>query len=77
MTTQSIFEVGDHGSERLLAAEGEAVALCQQIYDETYDVVHADDMLRYFPGRPELHRTTSLYRAMLAAGAVDVTEQRG
>jgi hypothetical protein len=63
-------EVGDRKHREVtLVADGAAAELCRRIYDETEDVVQAEQAREYFPRRPELHTAMTLHRALLEAGA--------
>jgi hypothetical protein len=68
--TAKTWEIGDgNGREITVIARHFAVAeLAQRIYDRCDECLQASDMLEFFPDQPELHTTTSLHRAMLAAG---------
>jgi hypothetical protein len=64
------WEIGDGGGrEMVVVARGrETIDLAQAIYDRCDECLQAWDMLEFFPGRPELHTTSQLHGAMLAAG---------
>ncbi len=73
MMISKSFTIGDSSRQEmtLVARGAECVALATRIYtdDESEDgIIQADAMLSYFPGQPELHTTTNLCAALLAAG---------
>ena len=61
----------------MLATDSETIALADRVYaaaDDEDGFVAAGDMLRLFPGRPELHTITSLRRALALAGCVETSD---
>ncbi len=71
---EAIFVVGDrYGNEHALLARGDAIELATRVYAASDDegIIQAWDMVSLFPGQVEMHTTTRVHIALLAAGCED------
>lgn len=58
----------------LVATGADMIDLAQRVWDASDEegVLQAENMAALFPGQARLHTTTLLFRALLAAGCVEV-----
>ena len=75
---ETLFVGNDQQNEVRLSYTAEMEDLVNAIWDAADDegTIQAGQMVDLFPGQPILHTTTSTYRALLAAGCMELAKRR-